>query len=328
VASTKYYGGTNGITTTNTLDALGHKLVTQRIGTNGSIITLQQIGYDALGRVASQTNALSGVTISSNFLINTNTQLCVSNTLPDGGTRVETYYSDGRLQSLLGTAVRHMQYIYGIEQDGSGGPWVEFALAVKLTGSGGTNEWGKTYADGVGRVYKAIFPGASSNSVEVIYYNCLGQATNRSDADGVSTIYAFNLKGQRGHTIVDMNQDGYIDWSGPDRIILNTNDVRVDNGANVRWAGTFVYNSNSSTPLLTSTLEISTDELTIWNTLWNNGSAITSSNVTSFNPTYGYRIVTSHAPDGSYTINTNQYGRSISITQYDATNVSGAPGAT
>ena len=153
VASTVYYGGSTGITTTNTLDGIGHILMTQRIGTDGSPDTLCQVQYDLLGNVISRTNALGGVTTTTNVVING--QLYVTNTYPDGGTRIETYYSDGRLESVSGTAVHPVQYIYNVEQD-TDGTWREYTQEIKLTPSGGTNEWSKTYQDGVGHVYKTI----------------------------------------------------------------------------------------------------------------------------------------------------------------------------
>jgi YD repeat-containing protein len=70
---------------------------------------------------------------------------------------------------------------------------------------------------------------------------------------------------------------------------------------------------------LISVTEISADGLRSWNILWNNGAGITNSTQTSYDSANGYRIVTRTAPDGSYTVATNQSGRLISVTSRDST---------
>jgi YD repeat-containing protein len=60
------------------------------------------------------------------------------------------------------------------------------------------------------------------------------------------------------------------------------------------------------------------DGLQTWNTIWNNGIALTSHATTSYDPAHGYRILTNTSPDGSYTVTTNQNGRLLSVTRRDS----------
>jgi len=318
ITSAVNFGGTGLITTTNTLDPLGNVLVTQRIGTNGNTITLGQSQYDVLSRVVRQTNALNGVTITAYLLINSGTQLCISNTYPDGGTRVETYYSDGRLQSVAGTAVMPAQYSYGLEQDGGSGPWREYTLTVKLSATGGTNEWTKTYADGIGRPYKTIYAKASGAPYAISYFNSYGQLTQRIDPDNDSTLYTYDAAGRLAETVLDMNQNNTIDSDGSDRISLTTQDVASDDtvsgsGVGVTRTRVSAWNPNTSSFQLFTTQETSANALTNWNVVWNNSSPVTSESVTAYDFTGHYRYVTNTAPDGSYTLTTYLYGRLLSM---------------
>ena len=137
-----------GITTTNVLDAAGNSLATIRIGTDTSPITLRQATYDWAGRLTSETNALGGATLYSQAFDGSG-QTVKTTTHPDGGTRVETYYQDGTLLSVGGTAAHSVQYLYGADTDGA------FTTEIKVTGSGGTNEWVKTSTDMLGRSYRS-----------------------------------------------------------------------------------------------------------------------------------------------------------------------------
>lgn len=308
--------GAGAITITNTRDAADRVLLSQRIGTNGSTITLSQFQYDVLGRMITQTNALGGVTTTTNVMISG--EMVVTNSNPDGGSRVESYYSDGTLKSVTGTAVRPTQYIYGTEQDPLTSQYRQYTLTVKLDASLGTNEWVKTYRDGAGQLFETVYAGASSNPYSISYYNNAGQLTNQIDPDGDSTMYAYNSKGELAYTILDMNQNGIIDWSGPDRITFTTNDVTSDNGATVHRTRTFVWSASSNSSNLISTIETSPEGLTSWNTIWNSATAITTTNITAYYPSSGLRVRTAFAPDGSFTVSSNQYRQLISTTRYDA----------
>lgn len=316
VTSTSVIRGSSWVTTTNQYDGLGRVLLTQRIGTNSSTMTLSQSAYDVLGRVIRETNALNGVTRHDFAVVDH--QQYVTNTYPDGGTRIEVYQRDGRLQSVSGTAVSPVEYQYGVEQDASG-YWREYTLEIMLDANGGTNEWVKTCSDAAGRTYKTVYSGATTNPYSMSYYDQIipgGQLTRQVDPDGISTLYGYNDQGRQDLTVADMDQDGYINYWGEDRINLTTNDVVSDHGYDVKRTQTFVWATNSDgTETLVSTREASTDGLRSWNTVWNNGVGATSQSVTVYAGS-GYRYVTNTAPDNSYTITTYHYGQMVSATQY------------
>lgn len=301
------------ITISNSFDGLGRTLVTRRIGEDSSSMVLNQQKYNALGRVIYQTNALNGV--SSNVFVVVNNQVCITNVFPDGGTSIEVYYRDGRLQRVSGTAVSPVSYNYGMEL--VDGYWREYTLETRLTATGGTNEWTKTIKDGAGRVLKTVYPSSSGEVAEQTYYDQTvpgGQMVRQVDADGVTTLFAYNGERERTVRAIDVNQDGYIDYAGTDRITLTTNEVVAAHGTDVLRQNTYVWSiDNADTLQLISSTDQTPDGLHTWNIVWNNGVAVTSEQHMKYNNSYC--LVTNIAPDGSYAVVTNQYGRAISQTQ-------------
>jgi RHS repeat-associated protein len=309
--------GSAFITLSYVYDGLGRKLVTQRTGEDAgtNIITLNQYKYDVLGRVVYETNALNGV--SSNSYAVVSNQSCTTNTYPDGGTRVEVYYRDGRLQSISGTAVAPVRYDYGVE-DVDGYPR-EYTLEIKLTATGGTNEWVKTFVDAAGRTIKTVYPSASGEVAATSHYDQYipgGQLLRQVDPDGVTTLFAYNSEGEQSIHVVDMDQDTNIDYDGTDRITMTTNEVVNAHGMDVLRRSTYVWGvDNSDTPQLVSSVDRTPDGQHTWNIIWNNGTAVTSESHMLCYAGSGYCITTNIAPDGAYTVTTNRYGRIISQTQ-------------
>lgn len=314
--ATSVIRGSSVITTTNVLDSVGQTLATKRIGTDLSTITLRQAQYDALGRVVSQTNALNGVTTYGYGVISS--QQYDTNTYADGGTKITQCYRDGRIQSVTGTAVAQMEYVYGAEQD-TDGTWRQFTTEIKLDGRGGTNEWVKTYVNAAGRAYKHIYAVSSgTNPFAISYFNNNGQLTNDVDADGVSTLYAYDDQGRRNLTIVNTNQSYTIDW-GYDRITLVTNDVASDHGYNVRRQQTLVWSTNGANASdVASVAEASTDGLNTWQTRYRDPNTPVITHTQKSYGTGGSRSVTTTNADNSYTIESYSYGLLNSVTKYDS----------
>ena len=146
--------------------------------------------------------------------------------------------------------------------------------------------------------------------------------------DGVNnratTIYAFNAKGEQVYTVLDTNQNGTIDWSGPDRITFVTNDVVAITGTNLRRSQTYVWSTNSNTSNILSTVETSTDGLKQWSIAWNNEVGVTNFIQTVYGSS-GYRYVTNTAPDASFSIATYEYAQLVSVIRKDSngTQISG-----
>jgi RHS repeat-associated protein len=293
-------------------DPAGHLLSTVREGTDGSQITNFCSAFDNAGLQTNSVGALSNTNTFS-YALDGYGHWVTSATHPDGGTDIKTYNSDGSLLSRTGTAVRPSSFDY--ESDGSGNSYI---TETKLDASESpTAENVTTYTDMLGQTFKTVYASASGTPTQISYFNTLGQLTNTIDPDGVSTIYAYNAKGERAYTILDMNQNGAIDWSGPDRITYTTNDVVVAGADNARRTLTYVWSASSNSSNRLSTVLTSTDGLKQWNIAWNNSVSLINLIQTAYGSS-GYRYVTNTAPDGSFFLSTYQYGMLLSVVRKDS----------
>jgi RHS repeat-associated protein len=342
IASTVYRGSPNGVTSTNILDGMGRVAVAQRIGTDNSMNTLAQFQYDILGRPMLQTNALGGVTTTTNVFISG--QQYATNTYADGGTRIEQYYRDGRLESITGTAVRGVQYQYGAEQDSETGNWVAYTLGTKLDTSGNpTSEWTKTYTDSANRQYKTIYAAASTNyPYSESYYDPNGQLWKQRDPDGDITFYTYNSNGQREYTITALSaialgitsysaltsslttleQNGIDRISRTERVVVAAANNRPDLVEYDNYVWTNSETDTSGT--LISRSQSATTTLTNWNISYRDVN-ISITNFTTVVPGTS-RTNLSMNPDGSWTTSVYSYGQLASVTGYDsqANRISGA----
>ena len=310
----RHIGATQlGITTTNLLDAAGSTLQTLRVGSNGTITRLSSAAYSDNGRLLRQTNALGGITSFSDGT-NGSGQTLVTNIYPDGGTRIETYREDGSLLSVGGTGAHALQYIYGVDGDGP------YTTEIKVTDSGGTNEWVKTSTDMLGHAYKVVY--ASGSPTALSTFNTKGQLTNHIDPDGVITLYAYNAKGEQVYSVLDSNRNYTIDLSGSDRVTFTTNDVITSHSTTVRRTRNYIlptFSSNSSN--LVSIVERSADGLQSWQTQYRDQTTpVVSSNRTVYG-SGGNRYVTNTAPDGTFSVNNFLNGRLISVTRKDSVGI-------
>jgi RHS repeat-associated protein len=327
IATTVTRGGTNSVTTSSLLDGLGRILVTQRTGTNGSMITLGQSQYDVLGRVVNQTNALNGTTGIA-YGTNSNQQV-VTNTFPDGGTSITLNYRDGSLQSMTGSAVQPVRYTNFVASDGSYYRQVQQAIKLDANGSD-TSEWTESFTDGAGEEYKTAYASSGTPPVALSYFNNYGQVWKQVDPDGVIILYTYNGRGQREYAITALsstatNETSYSSLLGDlgtilgatDRVTFMTNDV-VTNGSDVALrTRTYVWNQNSSSSSnLASTSLDDPNGLASTNIIWNNGQGVTNWSQTVYAGS-GSRYTTNMAPDGSYTVNAYSYGQLQSVTWKD-----------
>ncbi len=224
-----------GITVSNSYDGAGRMVRAYRNG----ILQAANV-YDKAGRTLSTTNALNYATTYSETR-NASGGLVRTTTNPDGTTQIETYFQDGQLTNLTGTAVHGMRYEYGVEQDG--GVYRPYTKETKLTTEGTeTSEWTKTYTDMVGRQYKTVFAdGAYSQS----YFNNKGQLWKQRDPDGIVTLFAYNGRGELETTAIDLDQDDVIDYAGTDRITRTQNSVASSQGTTVRRTTTSVWTTDT-----------------------------------------------------------------------------------
>jgi len=339
-------GGSSYVTTTNTLDGLGRVLATQRIGTNGDVITDSACQYDVLGRVIAMTNALNGVTATSYFIFTNgggDVQSSTCYTYPNGGTRNVTNCSDGRVESITGTAAHGMEYGYGVEEDPEYGCWVQYTAQTNLTAIGGTTtEWIKTYTDAIGRTYKTIYP---NNATNESYYNEYGQLWKQTDPDGVATMTVFdnstnNLDHAMGEytigalTSAALEIGSYdtppndlldalptLEQDGIDRITCVTQMVAVASGSlpNAVQRDTYKWTNGETdgSGTLVSRMLTSADGLQQWDVTYSSAD-VAATNYSSTSPGVS-RSAVSVMPNRCSTVDSYSYGRLASSIDYDST---------
>ncbi|MBI2927417.1 MAG: hypothetical protein HYY24_17105 [Verrucomicrobia bacterium] len=317
VASTRL-----NITSTNLLDAAGNGLVSKRIGSDLSSITNSQAAYDTAGRMTSGINALNGTTTYSETTDGQG-QTVKTTINPDGGQRIETYFKDGQLANVTGTATNPVRYDYDVEQDVASLDYGKaYAKEIKLAANGAdTAEWTKTYTDFFGRSYKTIYSDATpatdtDNPYQQSSYNNKGQLWKTRDPDDVRRLFQYNARGELDYTAVDLDRDDVIDFSGTDRITRTLASVYNNGTANVRGTQTYVHTTDgSSASLLISTVEASTDGLRSWQTVYRDASTPVTTQVRTVYAGGGNRYTTNTAPDGSYVLSAYLNGRLTAVTR-------------
>lgn len=262
-----------GITTTTSRS--GRTQITERDDNNGSVIQTYSSTVDIAGRpVASETAGNRDTTIA--HTIDGSGNRVVTTTLPNGGTRIETYYPDGNLKSRTGTAEFGVAYDYGVENGGAGMQY--FVKETKLdAGGSATSEWTKTYSDLAGRTSLVI--GADSATWETTY-NSLGQMEKSEDPDGVVTLYGYDDRGRRTTTAIDMNANDTIDLGGTDVVTRSVQSVVAGPGAYAvaRTVQEVWQTDNSGT----STVVMQRDREVSGNAVWTTTPAGDESTVTTY----------------------------------------------
>jgi RHS repeat-associated protein len=306
---------------TNKLDPAGSVLVTKRVGTDGSPMTLAQYEYDILGRVIHTTNALNGVTTNIYSIDSGRLQQVTLNS--DGGTITNNYYRDGRLESSSGTAVSGIKYLYGVEYESSA--WREYAKQIKLDATfAESSEWTKTFLDGAGNAYRTVYPDIAA---EQSYFNNIGQLVKSMDADEVVTLYKYNTEGELESTAIDVDPgDTTVDGDGNFSIDFDNDRItRIERSVQGAGSGlpdrlrqdTYVWKDGESSGTLVSRAETSTDGLRSWEITYSGSGSTIKSNYTGYGAN-GARTDVTTGPDGSKRLSAYSYGRRTSLTQKDS----------
>jgi len=227
------------VSTTYGYDVHGNVLWTQKEASGAPTIVTHS-AYDQLGRLTATTNELDGVTTYA-YSTNGSGERVVTTTFPDSATRIETYYLDGQLKLVSGTAVQTNFYEYGADSTGT---WT----TVYSGPDDSASEWVKTYVDMAGRTCKLIYP---DGHTETTAFNDKGQAVRRSDA--ITThLTGYNDLGEASQTAIDMDADNTIDTDQTDRI-TETVTSYVSSPEDAQQTVSYTYPTNSSG----ATLEIS-----------------------------------------------------------------------
>ncbi len=304
-----------GITLTTTTAALptGGLLTTStRTGTDTSVINLGETETNLAGETIRTRDARAEDTTFSETIDGGTGHTVRTTTFPDTGTRIETYYPDGSLFTIGGTAGYPRKYEYGV--DPVDGP---FTKEIFLDGAVET-EWVKTFSDFVGRTTKTIRPlppPAGGTAISQSFYNAIGQLVRTVDPDGITTLYAYDNRGRRTTVAVDMDGDDIIDFDGTDRITKTATAVTTRGSETVERTTQSVYttdNDDSAIATLSAT-ESAVDGRDSWIEV---GGLTTHTNVTY--GTAGAWTETVTFPDNSTRLRQFTGGRLASDTLDDA----------
>jgi len=328
--TTVYYAAdlTTNVQTQIFLDAAGNTANTLRIGTDGAgsstVATLPVRAYDQSGRVVLEQNALGGVTTTVIGSTATGGREVIT-TYPDGGTRIEDYYCDGRPSKTTGTAVKPVQYGYGL--DPASGELYTTVTNLDTAGNP-TPEWVGTRTDFQGRDHLTLYPDNASSQQ---YYQANGQLWMTSDPDGVLTVYTYNDRGEVEDTMTGLATAPATPPAGP----ITSGDHRitqVDSAVGSYTEGAATYpamvttnveytTSNSPATLITSESFASLDGLRQWTVAFP-GTTFSQvmKSVTQYGPG-GVRTVTTTRPDNTVQVSTYSHGRPVTTVSYDANGV-------
>ena len=317
-----YYGTTvtrAGIATHTLTDPLGRAFKTILQGTNGALIVQDERHYnilgeldlskDELGRTTTYTNAYVG-----GFTVNTTT-------FPDGSQSVGTSWQDGSAYETKGDAAQGLRYVSDVFQDN--GVWVQTSTQTRLEMNGTpSSESTTTFTDFAGRVYKTQYPwpDGGTNVFSLSQYNSIGQLAKAIDADGVSTLYQYNARGELETTATDIANPGVIDFAGTDRVTRSRSSVKSTSihGVPVRTSTTEMWETdNLDQPTLLQMVEASLGGATNWTTQY----GLTTRTVTAIDRNNQRRTVATLNPDHTSSVNVFELGRQSSITRYDSNSV-------
>ncbi len=339
------------VTESSILDIDRRVLVQQRTGTSGGATNVSQYFYNTAGSLVLHTNLLSGITRYSEVLVSGSSQRTTS--YPDQGVKMKSYYVDGRLKSVTGSAAVAVMYERDVESvtDHADTAWREYMKQTCLNASGApTLEWVKTYFEAAGRAYRTVYPARpvdlAGNPERRAYYNVRGQLWKEIDSDGITTLTGYNVKGEAeciaqaaDHRSAFVGSETSVDPIFGNYAYVNSSVDRISR--TIREIGTVTDTStgqSTSVPVnrtkslvwdgaqwITASMEeVSTDGLKSWSTVnrdeASGGSVPISTRMTiSYpgSPSWG-RGGTVTMADGSQTATLYSYGLLGSTLQKDA----------
>ncbi|MDI1247255.1 MAG: type IV secretion protein Rhs, partial [Lacunisphaera sp.] len=297
-----------GLTTRTSYYADGRVKTITRIGSDSSEMIQETNIYDLAGRLTERNDALNRPTGYAEVLNATTGETTRTTTNPDAGTRIEITARDGSLLSVAGTAAAPRAYEYGLESGQL------FTKETLVGPAGAATEWVKSFTDFAGRTYKTVF---ADNATTQAYFNGIGQLVRQVDPDGVTTLFAYNARGEQEVTAVDLDADNTIDYEGTDRITKTVTTVTTSGSYTVQRATSTVWETDGQdTPVTVSISDQSADGLRSWQTV--RGQLTASVTVPDGS---GGRTITSTGPDGVKNIQVYTNDRLASATVTTAADV-------
>ena len=241
--------GSDDITTLYTYDLENHVIssaVTNIASGLGYVVSRN--AYDAVGRAINTIDRLGNPTVTIYDALATSVHR------PNGVTTVTERYLDGKIKRVLENGVVKQSYAYGVSPDGtrwtlsaaghlpSIAPLTAVADLLPLT-SGLDFPWQFQAADPLGRTVATSKPGFGHTVLVTsnIYDTAGSIIRTERRVSGVesrlldATLYAYDAAGNRVLTALDLNTNGVIDLSGPDRITGSSSAYEKD-AANTWWS--------------------------------------------------------------------------------------------
>jgi RHS repeat-associated protein len=308
-----------GVSTRYEYDAAGRLLKTSRRGSDGSIILTERTDYlDIAGESVDTFDALGRKT-QSRTAYNANGTTTQTTTLPGGFTQWQIVARDGRPLETGGTAAAPMRYEYRLEQL-AGVPFSVTRTIARVfdetTSEYRDTEWTETWSDMGGRslrLYSA--DGAYAES----FYNEKGQLVRTADPDGVTTLFAYNARGEQHLTVLDADRDGTVDYAGEDRITRTARGYVTkewgDQSISVARTTTEIWaTSETDLPLVVTVQEQSVDGLHAWSSQFD---AVTHQETRYPAVRDGSWEVVSTAPDQTSSVAAYAGGRLATTTAFD-----------
>jgi RHS repeat-associated protein len=232
-------------------------------------------------------------------------------TNPDGGTVIEIDFADGHAKSVNGTAVKPTAWTYATHAEQGGG-----LVTTTFAGDTTSTRWTKSFTNLHGEEFKTTAPGTSGEVITRLdTCDNLCRVIKTADADGVTTLFAYDLEGKRYRTAIDLNQNGQID--NADRVADTLRDVVATSpiGAAIRTRNVIYDLSNN--PVTVATIYQSTDGLTTRQESLGVANAATSVRANPLDRIDGEWADVTTAPDGTKTRVEYQNWRPVSQARLD-----------
>ncbi|MCH8514510.1 MAG: hypothetical protein LAT83_23045, partial [Kiritimatiellae bacterium] len=234
-------------------------------------------------------------------------------TLPGGATIIEKSHADGTRIETLGTATRHLTY---------GESWTTAGeRIVEQAYSDNPDDFTRTVHDFLGRVIRTERPSPTGTGLAVTehhYEPGTGRLVKTVDPADLATLYFYNDLGEQHLTVVVVNNNGQIDWSGPDRIRQTETDYVIYEGHPVRETRQYVWEADGDPdPTLVSVSRRTHDGLQSWSESF---GLITHSE-TIRDAENATLTQTTTQPDGSYSVSVTVDGLQQYAARYNADDV-------
>jgi hypothetical protein len=228
---------------------------------------------------------------------------------PQRPTETSDYHLDGRLLKSTGDMSPHIRHTYSNTSTG-------LVTTVSFLDGTTDRETTTTQYDRAGRVKSVTKAAATTNYFYGTQNESTGKLVKVTDADNLSTLYAYNAKGERVTSAIDVNNNGTIDYGGTDHITITESVPNTHAGYPVWSTITQVHATlNDPATTLVHTRHVSTNGLREWS-VPNDGTP------PSFTETLlqgdGDWITTTTHPDGTKTKQIHTGGHLTRVEQLSA----------